>query len=61
MYLDEPVLTAQNPQHVHGFTPEGTQNHGLRWWALALATLLATANLGAVGGSWLECKDNYLC
>lgn len=36
-YLDEPVLTSENMQQVHSFTPEGTKNGGLWWWSFALA------------------------
>lgn len=37
-YLDEPVLTQKNMQQIHIFTPEGTKNGGLWWWAFALAS-----------------------
>ena len=38
VYLDESVLTSKNLQQVHSFTPKGTRNGGLWWWAFGLAT-----------------------
>lgn len=36
--LEEPVVTEKNMQQLHSFTPEGTKNGGLWWWAFALAS-----------------------